>query len=421
MLLCMLLMYTTAHAPIRKQSFEAFWYTHHLAFVFILALYTHATGCFVRDTTEPYSPFAGSLFWNHCIGYEGWRLTLWSGGIYFLERLWRVINSRRDTKITKVIMHPQGMNSLGEFLMTPGAMEIQFRKPSFRYQPGQWIFINVPALSKWQWHPFTITSCPTDPYVSIHIRQVGDWTKALGQTLGTQAAPAGVEYALANGRNMPVLRVDGPFGAPAEDVLDNEIAVLVGAGIGVTPWASVLKHILSQFKTAHPPQRLRRVEFIWIVPNINSFEWFQNLLANLERETICTPHDEKYREQQPFLRVHNYLTAKLDEETVQNIMINDAGAVVDPLTGLKSRTHYGRPNWKAMFTGMRVGIERGTYIRGLAGMRTKVGVYFCGPSPLARTLKKECKEASSEFVKCTFTCFRFMRLTVVVTLWKEHF
>jgi NADPH oxidase 1 len=299
-------------------------------------------------------------------------------------------------------------------------MEIQFRKPSFRYTPGQWIFINVPAVSQWQWHPFTITSAPADPYISIHIRQVGDFTKRLGQVLGTQAVAAGVESALANGRNMPTLRVDGPFGAPAEDVLDNEIAVLVGAGIGVTPWASVLKHILSQFKTAHPPQRLRRVEFIWyhnpfdsrllicrIVPNIEAFEWFQNLLVNLENEVIRTPHDEKtgfYGSGSEFLRVHNYLTAKLDQSTVQNIMINDAGAMIDPLTGLKSRTHYGRPNWRAMFTGMREGIERGTYIRGLAGTKSKVGVYFCGPSPLAKALKRECNEASSEFVKCTFPC-----------------
>ena len=118
MLLCMLLMYTTAHAPIRKQAFEAFWYTHHLAFIFLLALYTHATGCFVRDTTQPYSPFAGELFWGHCIGYEGWRLTLWSGGLYFLEKVWRVINSRRDTKITKVVMHPQGMTSFPLFLLS---------------------------------------------------------------------------------------------------------------------------------------------------------------------------------------------------------------------------------------------------------------------------------------------------------------
>lgn len=30
MLLIMFLMYTTAHHSIRKQCFEAFWYTHHL-------------------------------------------------------------------------------------------------------------------------------------------------------------------------------------------------------------------------------------------------------------------------------------------------------------------------------------------------------------------------------------------------------
>jgi NADPH oxidase 1 len=142
-------------------------------------------------------------------------------------------------------------------------MEIQFRKPSFRYAPGQWIFINVPEVSQWQWHPFTITSCPSDPYVSVHIRQVGDFTKALAQVVSGQAVTAGSSIGLSMSRNMPALRVDGPFGAPAEDVLENEIAVVVGAGIGVTPWASVLKHILSLFKTAHPPQRLRRIEFVW--------------------------------------------------------------------------------------------------------------------------------------------------------------
>jgi len=33
---------------------------------------------------------------------------------------------------------------------------------------------------------------------------------------------------------MPKIKVDGPFGAPAEDVFKSEVAVLVGAGIGVT-------------------------------------------------------------------------------------------------------------------------------------------------------------------------------------------
>ena len=108
MLLCMLLMYTTAHHRIRQQSYETFWYTHHLFIPFLLGMYTHATGCFVRDSTNPYSPFAGSPFWNHCIGYEGWRWELFGGGFYLIERLYREVRARRETAITKVVRHPYG-------------------------------------------------------------------------------------------------------------------------------------------------------------------------------------------------------------------------------------------------------------------------------------------------------------------------
>ena len=111
MVLCMLIMYTTAHHKIRSQSFETFWYSHHLFVPFLLALYTHATGCFVRDSTEPYSPFAGSPFWGHCLGYEGWRWELVGGALYLAERIYREITARRETEIVKVIRHPYGTSS----------------------------------------------------------------------------------------------------------------------------------------------------------------------------------------------------------------------------------------------------------------------------------------------------------------------
>jgi NAD(P)H-flavin reductase len=43
-----------------------------------------------------------------------------------------------------------------------------------------------------------------------------------------------IEIAPSLGEGMPLIKVDGPFGAPAEDVFKSEVAVLVGAGIGVT-------------------------------------------------------------------------------------------------------------------------------------------------------------------------------------------
>ena len=31
------------------------------------------------------------------------------------------------------------------------------RKPDFHFQPGDWLFVNVPVISKFEWHPFTIS------------------------------------------------------------------------------------------------------------------------------------------------------------------------------------------------------------------------------------------------------------------------
>ncbi len=108
MLLCMLLMYTTAHHRIRQQSFETFWYTHHLFIPFFLGLYTHAVGCFVRDTADAPSPFDADEVRDHCLGYLGWRWELVTGGLYLVERLYREIRARRLTTITRVVRHPYG-------------------------------------------------------------------------------------------------------------------------------------------------------------------------------------------------------------------------------------------------------------------------------------------------------------------------
>lgn len=296
-------------------------------------------------------------------------------------------------------------------------MEIQFNKPSFKYKAGQWLFLQVPSVSKYQWHPFTITSCPYDPYVSVHIRQVGDFTRELGNAVGAGGIhaklyegvdPLGMyDVALANGQKMPALRIDGPYGAPAEDVFENEIAVLIGTGIGVTPWASILKNIWHLRNGPNPPTRLRRVEFIWVCKDTSSFEWFQTLLLSLEEqsaEAARVPGSSGVE----FLKIHTYLTQKLDMDTTQNIVLNSVGSSVDPLTELKARTNFGRPNFGRIFQSMSEGIQNRTYLNGLEGnMRTTVGVYFCGPSAAARDIKKAAKAASSSEVR-----FRF---------WKEHF
>lgn len=294
-------------------------------------------------------------------------------------------------------------------------MEIQFRKPSMKYKAGQWLFLQVPEVSNTQWHPFTITSCPFDPYISVHVRQVGDFTRALGNALGCGPAqakdlegldPNGMyEIAMQNGQRMPKLRIDGPYGAPAEDVFDNEIAVLIGTGIGVTPWASILKNIWHLRAGPNPPERLRRVEFIWICKDTSSFEWFQSLLSSLEDQSSTAASSKGGPE---FLRIHTYLTQRMDQADTANIYLNSVGVEKDPLTELKSRTNFGRPDFKRLFGAMRDGLMNQTYMSGLeSNITTKVGVYFCGPNTAARQIKKAAKDCSTREVR-----FKF---------WKEHF
>jgi len=405
MLTIMVIMYSTAHKKVRQQCFEAFWYTHHLAFFFMLGLYTHATGCFVRDSALP--DFQATFpFYNtrHCIGYLSWRYTIWPGILYFGERVYREIRARRTTRLSKVLVHPSG------------AMELRIIKPSFKYTAGQWLFIQVPDVSSLQWHPFTITSAPEDPYVSVHIRQVGDWTQSLGERLGagpsvvkalTQAAMKTYDRdekaGLSRGdfveldpnsmtRPMPTVRIDGPYGAPAEDVFNSDVAILVGGGIGVTPFASILKHIWYRQKKGNLGA-LRRVEFFWVCRDVPSFGWFQSLLQEVEAAQT-DPN---------FLRINIYLTQKINEDMLWNIAVNDAGADYDPLTLLRTRTMYGRPDWKTIYSRIRTAIETGQYLPGQnAELKTRVGTYFCGPAPLGRDLKRECLAATNSTVAFTF-------------------
>ncbi|KAJ7723641.1 NADPH oxidase [Mycena metata] len=404
MLLIMLLMYTTGQAKIRNQCFEAFWYTHHLAFFFMLGLYTHATGCFVRDTVEPaYIKTFPFYTAEHCLGYLSWRYTIWPGILYFGERVYREYRGRRATRLSRVLVHPSG------------AMELRIEKPSFKYTPGQWLFLQVPELSSWQWHPFTITSAPDDPYVSVHVRQAGDWTFALGERLGAgpSVVAAMTKHAM-NGSDkdekvsgfrgdfveldantagvMPAVRIDGPYGAPAEDVFDVEVAILIGAGIGVTPFASILKHIWYKQRKGHLGT-LRRVEFFWVCRDAPSFGWFQSLLSEVEASQ-ADPN---------FLRINVYLTQKINEDMLWNIAVNDAGAAYDPLTLLRTRTMFGRPDWMSIYGEINRAIQEGQYIPGTSErLRTKVGTYFCGPTPLAKAIKEATSHHTNPKVEFSF-------------------
>ncbi|NWI01249.1 NOX5 oxidase, partial [Tichodroma muraria] len=54
------------------------------------------------------------------------------------------------------------------------------RPKSFRFQPGDYVYLNVPAIAAYEWHPFSISSAPEQPETLwLHIRARGQWTTKL--------------------------------------------------------------------------------------------------------------------------------------------------------------------------------------------------------------------------------------------------
>jgi len=115
---------------------------------------------------------------------------------------------------------------------------IKMKRPkTFQYISGQYVRIACPALSKREFHPFTLSSSPQEEELHVHIRAIGPWTTAIRQLfkdVKNHVIPR------------PVMYVDGPLGEGHQNWNKYEIAVLCGAGIGVTPFASIIKDISSR-------------------------------------------------------------------------------------------------------------------------------------------------------------------------------
>ena len=46
----------------------------------------------------------------------------------------------------------------------------------WQHEAGQYVFLNVPAISPLEWHPFSISSPPSALFRSFHIRDMGEGT-----------------------------------------------------------------------------------------------------------------------------------------------------------------------------------------------------------------------------------------------------
>ncbi|KAL5009510.1 hypothetical protein ScPMuIL_011815 [Solemya velum] len=373
--LSLILIVSSSTETIRRSYFEIFWYTHHLFIPFFLATILHGVQGIVRKQTNLHVHDPEKC-WNKEWSddsdsddetcpiplFEGHFPTSWiwiSGPmvIYFIERAIRYYRSRQKVIVMKVVKHPSRV------------YELQLKQNGFKAGPGQYIFVQVPEISALEWHPFTLTSAPEDEYFGIHVRIAGDWTDELAKACHID------EGEFQEAWRMPRIAIDGPFGTPTEDIFGYQVDVFVAAGIGVTPFASVLKHVWYKH-CASEEMKLKKVYLYWVCPDTNAFEWMQDLLQHFDQQMLERGNTD-------FLDYNIYLTRGWDSNQAHNIVLNEEEGR-DAVTGLQQKTHFGRPQWDKIFPSL-VANHPGT----------NVGVFLCGPSSLANNLHKQCNAHSS--------------------------
>ncbi|XP_015752419.1 PREDICTED: cytochrome b-245 heavy chain-like [Acropora digitifera] len=335
MTMSLILMVSSATDLIRRSYFETFWFTHHLFIVFFACLVVHGTGNLLRYQTnmnehDPEICKDLKLWENHthpCYlirpqfatsAAMTWKFVIFPIILYCLERLLRIFRSFQKVKILKVIKHPSKV------------LEIQMKKEGFSCEAGQYIFIKCPRISKLEWHPFTLTS------VRVHF---------LGRT----------QY---NG----------------EDVFKYDVIMCIGAGIGVTPFASILKSVWYRHNQGVDDLKIKKVYFFWICRDTNAFEWFTDLLRHLEIQMTQMKKPD-------FVECNIYLTGWDNKLAIESALHQGAE---DNITHLKARTNYGRPKWDDIFKNI-AGNHKGR----------EIGVFFCGPSVLSHVLHKMSNQHSN--------------------------
>ncbi|CAF3831819.1 unnamed protein product [Rotaria sp. Silwood1] len=163
-----------------------------------------------------------------------------------------------------------------------------------------------------------------------------------------------------------VVIVNGPYSSCARYIFDCKHAVLISAEIGVTPYASILSSLIAQFRTSqtigqHRPNgnfntkvllennQIRKVDFIWVNQDYKSFEWFLKLLREFEQEQDA--YLALNSNEHCFLTIHLYFTEIKDDQYIGTAPLEliTQVATEDIFTGLKARTHFGRPRLESIF------------------------------------------------------------------------
>eukprot|EP00850_Spirogloea_muscicola_P011185 SM000068S20617 [mRNA] locus=s68:648772:656521:+ [translate_table: standard] len=376
----------------RQRFFRTFQYTHDLFLPIYVLVFVHGSARLVQ------------------VPYFHW-FYLGPGVLYLLN--WIV--AKNASLVGWKVMAAQHL---------PGkVLKLALEKPpNFQFKSGQYITLCVKQIGSTP-HPFTVSSAPDEEYLTINIRVVGPWTSKVYELF----TPS---FYGEDSRNpctpFPTVFINGPFGEVHQTLAGEDVLVLVASGIGVTPASSILRDLLHQITrdkanedlkdrlTSHASKyadsnsasvlgasaltasaRLqptqRSIYFYWVARTQYQFEWFTEVLRELEELAAAEPNlhfEAALFVTEPSMGLDRQL-AQLDQAEVRGAYTDIPSAY----TGLRARTFFARPDWKKIFRQLKAELPS----------RPAITVCCCGALAVSESVKEACAEASDAHQ--TFHCY----------------
>ncbi|XP_012489994.1 ferric reduction oxidase 2 isoform X1 [Gossypium raimondii] len=186
---------------IRRKTFELFFYAHHLYIIFVFFFILH-------------------------VGIDYTFIMLPGFYLFIVDRYLRFLQSRTSVRL------------LSARLLPCNVVELNFAKThGLTYNPTSIMFVNVPSISKLQWHPFTVSSNSNmEPdKLSVIIKSEGSWSTKLHQMLSSPIDRLDVS-------------IEGPYGPQSNHFLRHDTIVMVSGGSGITPFISIIRELIFRSK-----------------------------------------------------------------------------------------------------------------------------------------------------------------------------
>jgi NAD(P)H-flavin reductase len=218
----------------RRNKFEWFYYSHFLFIPFMILLHLH----------YPY------MIYYAAAGLAG----------YIQDKLLWFLSSRRPIRILSLTTPVRG------YVCLEVAVD-----PSYSFEPGQWVQINIPAISLLQWHPMSVTSVPGHSSISMDIKVLGDWTRRLEELA--------LQFDASNYSHTTVFMDFFHGSSHLKDwgYLTHPAVIMVAGGIGITPMISAMRTIVSNGIPG-----IQRVYLVWVVKNESVVDLYREELAHYQ-------------------------------------------------------------------------------------------------------------------------------------------